>query len=174
VLRIVGQIPRAEMIEFGSCADMNAEMLRLVSSLLLLGFTTATLQGQNGKIIKVLPHYLDAQGRQSLSPSLYERDAYQDFLRKNPDKQSALRFDVHWKAKGITDAVLRVEVRTSQENFGTPLVVERQVQPKKLFGTWTGLKVSGDEFRRMGNVIAWRASLWSGDRLIADQKSFLW
>jgi hypothetical protein len=34
-----------------------------------------------GRLMKVLPEYLDAKGLTSLSPSLFERDAYQAILR---------------------------------------------------------------------------------------------
>ena len=54
-----------------------------------------------GRVIKVLPHFLDLKGRHSLSPSLYDRDAYQAQLRQHPEQRSALRFDVHWKAKSV-------------------------------------------------------------------------
>ena len=48
----------------------------------------------------MLPHYLDKEGRHTLSPSLYERDAYQAILRQNPEKRGGMRFDVQWKARG--------------------------------------------------------------------------
>ena len=69
------------------------------------------------KVMKVLPHLLDEQGRHMLSPSLYERDAYQAYLRQHPEKCSGLRFDVHWKASGTGTAALRlfVEIRGSKE-----------------------------------------------------------
>ena len=71
------------------------------------------------KILKVLPQYLDEEGRHALSPSLYERDAYQYFLRKNPSKRGGLRFDVNWKAKGSKSEtlVLRLNVFTFQPMF---------------------------------------------------------
>src|SRR5690348_1436186 len=56
-------------------------------------------EAAGARIIKVLPHLLDRDSRHTLSPSLYERDAYQSFLRKNADQCAGLRFDVQWKAK---------------------------------------------------------------------------
>ena len=66
-----------------------------------------------GKVLKVLPHLMDAQGRHTRSPSLYDRDAYQADLRKDLTKVSGVRFDIQWKAEAKTEApaVLRVELR---------------------------------------------------------------
>jgi len=35
-------------------------------------------------------------------------------------------------------------------------------------------QVRGEEFRSGGSVSAWRVSLWDGDHLVAEKKSFLW
>jgi hypothetical protein len=35
-------------------------------------------------------------------------------------------------------------------------------------------QVQGEEFRSGGRVSAWRVSLWDGDRLLAEKRSFLW
>ena len=35
-------------------------------------------------------------------------------------------------------------------------------------------QVQGEEFRSGGSVSAWRVSLWDGDQLVAEKKSFLW
>src|SRR5256885_6498812 len=80
------------------------------------GFASPT-EAATARIIKVLPHLLDRKGRHTLSPSLYERDAYQGFLRKNPDQCSGLRFDVQWKAKRVdwSQLKLRVEIRGSKD-----------------------------------------------------------
>ena len=126
------------------------------------------------KIIKVLPHLLDRDGRYSLSPSLYERDAYQALLRKNPEKCSGLRFDIQWKAKSMagTQLELRLEIRGSKE--AKPLVLEQPVERNHWYNRWSSLRVDGDDYLKLGEVIAWRATLWKGDRLAAEQKSFLW
>ena len=70
---------------------MHPVRLLIVSSILI---ATVASQAAEGKIIKVLPHLLDKKGRHTLSPSLYERDAYQAKLRTHPEDISALRFDV--------------------------------------------------------------------------------
>src|ERR1044071_7230442 len=134
------------------------------------------LQASSARIIKVLPHYLDHERRHSLSPSLYERDAYQAFLRNNPDKRSALRFDINWKAKrsGPEKLVLRIELRSSGRDLSQPIVLERTVRPARWFHTWSSLLLEGEEYQQFGQLISWRATLWKGDALVAEQKSLLW
>jgi hypothetical protein len=144
--------------------------------LLLWLCSSLCLQAASARIIKVLPHYLDLEGRESLSPSLYERDAYQAILRKNPAKRSALRFDINWKAKGRRGErlILRIELRSSGRDPLQPIVLQRTVLPPRFFSAWSGLLLEGQDYRDFGNIIAWRASLWRGDELLAEQKSFLW
>jgi len=36
------------------------------------------------------------------------------------------------------------------------------------------LPLDGADFKRIGEVTAWRATLWDGDKMIGEQKSFLW
>src|SRR5262249_50618017 len=130
-----------------------------------------------GKVIKVLPHYLDLDGLHALTPSLYERDAYQSFLRQHPEKRSGLRVDVQWKAHGPsqTPLKLRVELRGSIKNQRlTQAVLEKEVHPGGWFSHWLSLPLTGEEFKNFGDLTAWHATLWDGDRLLSEQKSFLW
>ena len=133
------------------------------------------LQAASAKILKVLPQYLDLEGRHALSPSLYERDAYQAFLRLHPEKRSALRFDVNWKARGLgsEQPVLRIEMRSSTA-ADKPVVIEKPVRPRHLFGRWTSLRLEGPEYAKFGQLLAWRVTLREGDHILAEQHSFLW
>lgn len=128
------------------------------------------------RVMKVLPHFLDQQGRHALSPSLYDRDAYQAQMRQNPALRSALRFDVHWKAKATNPPTLRLraELRgTAQGNLPREVILETEVKTGTL-GRWSSLTLGGEEYKNFGEVTAWRVGLWDGDRLVAEQKSFLW
>src|SRR6266566_9940835 len=91
-----------------------------------------TADASTGNVRKVLPHFLDTNGFHTLSPSLYERDAYQAYLRQHPEKCSGLRFDVQWKTKPPTFGTLRliVELRgIAQGNLPRQLVLEEKVEP---------------------------------------------
>ena len=126
------------------------------------------------RLVKVLPHLVDKQGRVALNPSLYERDAYQAHLRKTPAEQGGLRFDVQWKTVTADRLTLRLELRGSKSGVGTSTVVEEKVRYTGFFSTWSKVHLTGPEYARLGELSAWRATLWDGDKLMAEQKSFLW
>jgi hypothetical protein len=153
---------------------MRRFILPLLPLLVVLAGRVPAADAAPAKIIKVLPHLLDREGRHTLSPSLYERDAYQAYLRRNPDQCAGLRFDIEWKAKPAeaTALVLRVEIRGGKQ--AKPVVLEQPTRRNHWYNRWSSLRVNGDSYRQIGEVIAWRATLWSGDRLLAERKSFLW
>jgi len=138
--------------------------------MIMLGCVGVSEEG----IVKVLPHYLDEEGRHSDGPSLLHRDVYQKKLRDEPKLINALRFDIKWCGGGLDaeTAKLRVEVRSSKAGV-TPQVFEQQV---KLGGraNWTGVLVSAEEYRKIGKMESWRATLLVDDKVLAEQKSFLW
>jgi hypothetical protein len=130
-----------------------------------------------GKIIKVLPSFLDSKGRNSVSPNLFERDSYQVYLRKNPKLRSGMRFDVQWKSKGpVTDSLkLKVEMRGSAKgDLPKQFVLEKKLDPGGALGTWTALPFVGTEYQAFGELTSWRVTLWDGNELIGHQQSFLW
>jgi hypothetical protein len=128
-------------------------------------------------VIKVLPQFLDLKGRHAISPSLYDRDAYQAFLREHTNDVSGMRFAVQWKASGASaDSLkLRVEVRgISHGELPRTIVLEQPVKTGFWFNRWASLPLTGDDFKKVGEVTAWRATLWDGDKMIGEQKSFIW
>jgi hypothetical protein len=142
---------------------------------LALGWTCQATAG-SARIYKVLPHLLDRQGRHALAPSLYERDAYQAYLRRHPQECSALRFDVHWRVQPPKppSLKLRVELRTANGDSARPLVLEKAVPTKGRFSRWSSVTLAGESFQSAGGIIAWRATLWDGEVQLAEAKSFLW
>ncbi|HWX21532.1 MAG TPA: hypothetical protein VN578_16645 [Candidatus Binatia bacterium] len=134
-------------------------------------------EAATGRVLKVLPQFLDLKGRNSLSPSLYERDAYQAVLRAHPERRSAMRFNVQWKTKGpVWDPLkVRVEMRGIVEgNLPKQLILEEPAQPGGWFSHWTGLTLTSQQYKTLGEVTAWRVTLWEGEQLLGEQKSFLW
>ena len=132
------------------------------------------LVGAEGKIHKVLPHFVDRQGRHTLSPSLYERDAYQAQLRTDPALRAGLRFDVHWKARKSDALKLRVDMRGSNTNEATNVSVEMPVKPPGFFSKWSAVHLKKEDYVRLGELRSWRATLLDGDQVLAEQRSFLW
>jgi hypothetical protein len=146
--------------------------------LLCWGFAVAfSAEAASGRVLKVLPHFLDLQGRHSLSPSLYDRDAYQAFLRQNTNQISGVRFDIQWKVTGPKTAplLLRLELRgTAHGNLPSKSTLETSLKPSGWFSKWTVLPITGENYQKFGEVTAWRATVWEGDRLLGEQTSFLW
>lgn len=130
-----------------------------------------------GRVLKVLPHLLDLKGRNTVSPSLFDRDAYQDYLRKNPDKVSGIRYDVHWKAKKaeLQKLTVRVELRGLYEDK-VPRVktLETTLDGRSSIGRWTGLELTGEDYRQFGTITSWRVTLWADGKMLDEYKSFLW
>ncbi|HZF02042.1 MAG TPA: hypothetical protein VE344_09120 [Methylomirabilota bacterium] len=152
-------------------------MQRLLTILILLcSLAVASASDATGRVMKVLPLYLDLQGRDAISPSLFDRDAYQAQLRQHTNEVSAIRFDVLWKASAGKDSKLklRAELRgIGEHNLPRQTVLEKEVAPK-FFRSWTSLTLGGDELKNFGSPVAWRVTLWNGDKLLGEQKSFLW
>jgi hypothetical protein len=148
--------------------------MRWMKWLLVIWLAAAgAAQAESAKILKVLPYYLDQKGRHAMRPSLYERDAYQAHLRKHPELRSALRFDVQWKAFLLKELTLRVEARGNREGQVQLVVLETPLK-KGLLANWGTVTLSGEAYKRFGVLTAWRATLWSGGRQMAEQESFLW
>ena len=139
----------------------------------LLAVASSAIAGST-RIVKVLPQFADLQGRIALNPSLYERDAYQVQLRTHPEQRSALQFSVQWGSRDYSRLLLRVELRGNRGKNGTTATIETPVKYKGIFTTWSKVSLSGEAYKNFGELSAWRASLWDGDHLVAEQKSFLW
>src|SRR5215471_4560530 len=110
----------------------------LAMILCLLGMGVNSLAA-TGRVIKVLPHFLDLEGRVALAPSLYDRDAYQVVLRDHPEKRSGIRFDMQWKTKGTvwSDLKLRVELRgVAQGESPKQMILERDLETGGWFSHW--------------------------------------
>jgi hypothetical protein len=144
--------------------------------MLCLTWTAGTAGAADGKVIKTLPQFLDAKGRSALSPSLFDRDAYQAYLRKHPAERTALRLAVQWKADGVdwSRVKLRAELRGVLGNSLRATTLEMPVKKNGLFSNWTDFKLEGEDFQELGELAAWRVTLWEGEKQLAEQQSFLW
>ncbi len=145
--------------------------------LMALLSVTASAAPATGRVIKVLPQFLDLKGRNSLSPSLYERDQYQVYLQRNTNQCSGMRFNVQWKTKGDAAAPINVFVElrgVARGDFPRQLNLEKQVQPGGWFSHWTAIDLVGEQYKDFGKVTAWRVTLREGTRVLGEQKSFLW
>jgi hypothetical protein len=167
------------MVEFGAADGYWSCMRRLLLWLALVGGLVVAWSSQaaTGRVIKVLPQFLDLKGQNSLSPSLHERDVYQAFLRDHTNQCSGMRFNVQWKTKGqpATPLKLQVELRgVAHGDLPKQLVLEKPVEPGGRFSHWTEVTLVGEEYKSFGQITAWRVTLWEGTQLLGEQQSFLW
>ena len=129
-----------------------------------------------GRIVKVLPLLMDTNGAVATSPSLFDRDAYQAFLREHTNDVTGIRFDVCWTAhhaRGLTLTV-RVELRgIGPRGIPTEKTLEQTVTPG-LFHHWKSLTLGRADYKKLGTLSAWRATLWNGKQKLGEQRSFLW
>ena len=133
----------------------------------------------SGKVRKVLPHLLDHQGQHTVSPSLFDRDAYQARLRRNPQDVSGIRYDVRWRVRHaeVETLTLRLELRGMTEPGDTrprAITLERALEGGRSVGAWTGTELTGEDYSRFGEITAWRVSLWLGETMLDEYHSFLW
>jgi hypothetical protein len=154
-------------------------MRRLFFSLAILCLMIVAVRpavAAEGRVIKALPLFLDKQGQTAVSPSLFERDAYQALLRKHPADRTGLRLAVQWKAAGVdwSRLKLRAELRGAVGNSLHTTTLELPVNKKSRFSQWTDFSITGDDFKEFGRLVAWRVTLWEGDKQIGSQQSFLW
>ena len=149
-------------------------LLRIILGCLLIVFLAMPAGAAPARILKVLPQLLDLEGRHALSPSLYDRDAYQAELRAHPEKVSGIRFAVQWNTKEKMVFKLRIELRGFRHGETTRATVEKSVRHHGLFSSWANPALTGDAYKKLGTLTAWRATLWNEDALVAEQKSFLW
>ena len=165
---------------FAVNADYWCVMRRSLIWLFGAGWLAVTLPSHagTGRVLKVLPEFLDLKGRSSLSPSLYERDAYQAQLRTHPAQRSGIRFFIQWKTKGGIWEPLKIKLElrgAASGNLPKQLVFDLPVENiGGWFSHWTDVTLSGEDYRQFGGVTAWRATLWEGNQLLGAEQSFLW
>ncbi len=151
-------------------------VLRIVCQLLIALLLLAwPARAADQRVIKVLPHLLDKDGAHTVSPSLFDRDAYQSWLKKNPDHQTGVRYDIHWRSAKPGKFELKLELLGRVEKGQIKRrTVEGKVSVQRSKSQWTALSLTGEDFKQFGPIVAWRVSLWQGDQLVAKHQSFLW
>ena len=144
-----------------------------------LGLATETRGKEpvpTGAIVKVLPLLLNRTGHDALSPSLFDRDAYQFYLRAHTNEISGIRYDVLWKARTPAGQPVKIKVElkaVGPDGGPRAKTLEITVNPGR-FRHWTEIPLTGEDFVKLGPVVAWRTSIWAGDQLLGSQQSFLW
>lgn len=150
--------------------------MRLFPYILMALFVVGGVsQAAEQRVIKVLPHFMDQEGRHATTPNLFERDAYQAWLRANPEEQSGIRYDIQWQSFISGEYVMKLEL-LGRVSEGVPKTkkVERTLVVKNSRRHWDVIKFEGKEFKDFGQIVAWRVSIWQGKDLLTKKQSFLW
>ncbi len=150
--------------------------MRLKLSILLTFLLVFSVQAGSVKIFKVLPHYLDKDGHNTLSPSLFERDRYQALLRLDQTKCLTIRFDVQWRntLKNFDDLSITVEMRGPKTNSPTISFSEKISSRKSIWSHWTKIRIPEESFRELEGLEAWRVLIKDGDEVLKEERSFMW
>src|SRR5580658_7277267 len=151
-------------------------MRRFLIALAIVLLLAPAGRAGEGSVAKVLPQLLDEHGRHALSPSLYERDAYQSHLRKSPKLRAGARLVVQWKAKNVdwSKLKLRAEMRCLLGDDLHTVTMEEPAVKTGHFGNWSEFRIEGADYKTFGQIVAWRVTLWEGDHQIGQWESFLW
>jgi hypothetical protein len=54
------------------------------------------------------------------------------------------------------------------------LTIEETVAPGGWFSRWAAMRVNKEQYRKLGEVTAWRVTLWEDNQMLGEQQSFLW
>lgn len=151
-------------------------MRRIFIAFAMVLWFAPAMQAGEGSVVKVLPQFLDQRGRHALSPSLYERDAYQLRLLKEPKLRGGARLAVQWKAKKVdwSKLTLRAEMRCLLEDNLHSVTMEEPAVKNGYFSHWSEFRIEGADYKNFGQIVAWRVTLWEGDHQLGELKSFLW
>jgi hypothetical protein len=118
---------------------------------------------------------MDKEGRIAKSPSLFERDAYQLWLRENPEERSGIRYDILWQSYISGEYLLKLELLGRVEGGrANAKTIEVRLNVKDRRRHWDHIKFDGAEYEEFGQIVAWRVSIWQGDQMLAKEQSFLW
>ena len=87
-----------------------------------------------------------------------------------------MRFDILWKAQNATNeqVTLRAELRgVGAHALPTVATLETNLMARTA-RHWTSLEIAGTDYQNLGSLVAWRVTLWDGNTMLSEQKSFLW
>ena len=148
--------------------------MRLKLSILLTFLLVFSVQAGSVKIFKVLPHYLDKDSNNTLSPSLFERDRYQS--RLDQTKCSTIRFDVQWRntLKNFDNLSITVEMRGTKTDSPTISFSEKISSRKSIWSHWTKIRIPEESFQELEGLGAWRVLIKDGDEILKEERSFMW
>ena len=69
---------------------------------------------------------------------------------------------------------MKIEIRGSGTGLAKTETFEADVKPTGFFAKWASIVLDREDYKRIGEIIAWRVTLWSEGMIVAEEESFLW
>ncbi len=150
----------------------------LIAIFLLAGCATQNTVSRGGfAVLKVNRTLLDNYGYETdVVGNLKGEASYQYSLRHEPNRQSGGRFHIKWRApKGSTQVRLVLDVRgLTPANETVRDTLSESFADMDGWAEWTTLDIKERQFKRLGEIMAWRVTIYSGDRVMAELPSGNW
>ncbi len=129
-------------------------------------------------IAKVNHEFIDKDGYTTLEiGDLVRKARYQGKIESDRDIQG-MRFVVHWKAPSSRRPQFTVQVQARGVDFETNeetlVTVQQHYTQTPNFSGWTFLDIKGRDFKRLGKLMAWKATLLQNYKVVASRHSFTW
>lgn len=155
---------------------MKTKSWHFYAVFLIVLFLALPANAGSVKVYKVLPHYLDKEGRHTLSPSLFERDRYQALLKTTPQKCSTVRFDVLWRntTANIENLNISIEIRGTKQSEKTVSFSEKLPSKRSIWSKWKKITIPEEIFLQVEGISAWRVMIRDGETVLCEYCSFLW
>ena len=152
--------------------------LGFLAALTLSGCATDNTVHEKGyAILKVNRYLLNRDGDETeVVGDMKEQAMYQYNLRNSPLEQTGVRFHVRWKAPdNARQITLRIDVRGLNERNETILdSVLMSIAENDDWTQWTEMEIAGAQFKRLGRIQAWKATLSSTGEVKAELPSGNW
>lgn len=152
--------------------------LGLLAAIVFAGCATENKVSRGGcSVLKVNRTLLDEKGYETdVVGDLKGEAAYQYVLRHEPRRQTGARFHIKWKAPRKTDQLrLVLDLQgLNASNESTRDSISRSFPDRDDWAEWTTIDVTGAQFKKLGTIMAWRVTIHSGDRIMAELPSANW
>ena len=149
-----------------------------ITVLLATGCTTENPVSRGGfAVLKVNRTLLDPLGHETdVVGNLKGEAVYQYALRHDPNRQTGARFHIKWKSPKRAERIrLVLELQgLSTTNESTRATLTANQPDMDGWAEWTTVDITGEQFKKLGEIMAWRVTLYSGDRVMAEQPSANW
>ena len=131
------------------------------------------------KVIKVNHEWIDSEGHTHAEIADFPAKAKYQKTLDDTGKHSGIRFHIHWTTPSarLPHFAVKLEVqgydaKTQRETLET-LLATYPKNPRFKSG-WSRLDIKRDTLERLGDLMAWKVTLFQNGQFVAERKSFTW